>query len=231
MHENLTNVEMAHKLHEKAGERRDIGPWKGHDPRLEIVEVLLLAIVAVATAWSGYQAARWDGRSAESFAEATVLIVESDEEAILGGQEQLRDASSLNTWLLARAAGDAAMMKLVERRFSEDYRPAFEAWLLTDPFTNPDAPPDPAEMPEYANRLTDEGARTRQQMATVLDDGRASREVAEDYVRLTVFLATVLFLTAMSQRFTVWSAQVVLLGIAVAATTVILGLLMSYPRG
>ena len=93
------------------------------------------------------------------------------------------------------------------------------------------APPDPSDMPEYENRLTNEGASIRQRMAAALDEGRASREVAEDYVRLTVFLATVLFLTAMSQRFTVRSAQVVLLGTAVVATTIILGLLMSYPRG
>jgi hypothetical protein len=231
MHENLANVEMAHKLHERAGERRHGGPWKGHDPRLEIVEALLLAIVAVATAWSRYQAARWDGRSAESFAQTTVLIVESDEEAILGGQERLRDAATFNTWLLARAAGDGAMMRLVERRFSEDYRPAFNAWLLTDPFTNAGAPPDPADMPEYVNHLTKEGASTRQRMATALEEVRASREVAEDYVRLTVFLATVLFLTAISQRFTVRSAQIVLLGTAVVATTIIVGLLVSYPRG
>ena len=29
---------------------------------IEIVEVIVLALVAIATAWSGYQAARWDGQ-------------------------------------------------------------------------------------------------------------------------------------------------------------------------
>jgi hypothetical protein len=35
------------------------------DEIVEIVEAILLAVVAVATAWGGYQAARWDGRQAE----------------------------------------------------------------------------------------------------------------------------------------------------------------------
>jgi hypothetical protein len=34
---------------------------------IEILEAVLLAIVAVATAWSGYQTARWDGRQAHLY--------------------------------------------------------------------------------------------------------------------------------------------------------------------
>ena len=32
---------------------------------IEIIEALILALVAVATAWSGYQAAQWAGKRAE----------------------------------------------------------------------------------------------------------------------------------------------------------------------
>ena len=45
----------------------------GWEERVEIPEALLLAVVAVATAWSGYKAARWDGRQAEPYGEASTI--------------------------------------------------------------------------------------------------------------------------------------------------------------
>jgi len=70
---------------------------------LEILEACLLAAVAVATAWSGYQSARWDGSSAESYALASKYRVESDEAATLGGQQRLYDVTTFNSWLQARS--------------------------------------------------------------------------------------------------------------------------------
>jgi hypothetical protein len=56
-----------------------------------------------------------------------------------------------SSWLQARAAKDPALQAMLVRRFSPEYRAAFTAWLATDPFTNPDAPPGPGYMPEYHN--------------------------------------------------------------------------------
>lgn len=55
------NVEIAHELSRAESTGRQKRPW---DETLEIVEAIFLALVAIATAWSGYQAARWDGRQA-----------------------------------------------------------------------------------------------------------------------------------------------------------------------
>jgi len=40
---------------------------------IEIIEAVILALVAVATAWSGYQAAQWAGKRAERYAKASRL--------------------------------------------------------------------------------------------------------------------------------------------------------------
>jgi hypothetical protein len=54
-----TNIEIAHHLNEtKKGEHQP----SHRAETLEVFEAIVLAVVAVATAWSGYQAARWDGR-------------------------------------------------------------------------------------------------------------------------------------------------------------------------
>jgi TRAP-type C4-dicarboxylate transport system permease small subunit len=53
------NLEVAHRLSEKERADRAKRRW---EEIVEILEVLILAAAAIATAWSGYQAARGDGR-------------------------------------------------------------------------------------------------------------------------------------------------------------------------
>lgn len=66
------SVEIAHKLTE-----HEHNPKPSHRAEwLEIAEALVLAVVAVATAWSGYCSARWDGRQAVLYGNATRLRVE-----------------------------------------------------------------------------------------------------------------------------------------------------------
>ena len=80
------------------------------------------------------------------------------------------------------------------------------------------------------NRLEKEGAELRQQATEAFESGLSSREISEDYVRLNIFLATVLFMIAIAQRFRRSLPHLGLLGIAVIAMGVILTLLIIYPR-
>ena len=52
---------------------------------IEIIEALILALVAVATAWSGYQAAQWAGKRAEEYSKANRLRVTAEGLATLSG--------------------------------------------------------------------------------------------------------------------------------------------------
>jgi hypothetical protein len=193
------NIEAAHTLSE-----RGVGEEK-HQRRREIselIEVVILAIVAVATAWSVYQAARWEGRQAFLYSESTRLRIEADESVTLGGQQRLLDVSTFNTWIEERAQGQKEVADLYVERFSPEYREAFDAWLALRPFSNPDAPPGPSFMPEYRNPQIEAADELNEQARTTFDEGTESRETADRYVRLTVLFATVLFLVAVSQRFT-----------------------------
>ena len=49
------------------------------EPVIEIIEAVVLALAAVATAWSGYQAARWDGQRAQLYAESGTVKVAVEE--------------------------------------------------------------------------------------------------------------------------------------------------------
>src|SRR6266496_5906309 len=114
---------------------------------IEIIEAAILALVAVATAWSGYQAAKWAGNRAEQYANASRLRVTAEGLATLAGQERIYDSDTFNSWLAAKLDGKSQTAEFFERRFRDEYRPAFAAWMKTDPFNNAQAPPGPIFMP------------------------------------------------------------------------------------
>jgi hypothetical protein len=233
MAENNANVEIAHQLNENALERRDpsVEEEDRFEIRTEILEAFLLAFVAVATAWSGYQSALWDGHSAAHYAHASVQRVDGDGLLMLASEQRLQDISTFESWLLAKTTQNPEMAALLERRFSEDYEPAFRSWLATEPFSNESAPRGPSFMPEYKNHLVAEGEELRRNADESLELGHSTRETGEDYVRVTVFLATVLFMIAIAQRFHYRVARLGLLCASVLATAVILAFLFAYPMG
>src|ERR671923_756044 len=202
-------------------------PWQ----RLAvIIEAAFLAIVAIATAWSGYQAAKWDGRQAELYGDASTIRIDADQQLTLGGQQRLLDVSTFNTWIEARAQGRQELAALYERRFSPEFKVAFDAWLATRPFASPDAPPGPSFMPEYINPQIEKGLELNERGDRVFDEGTAARRHADDYIRTTVVLATVLFMLALSQRFKVLKIRVGVL--VVAGGLMIYGLvtIATFPR-
>src|SRR5436309_5274365 len=197
---------------------------------IEIIEAVILALVAVATAWSGYQAAQWAGKRAEHYAEATRLRVTAEGLATLAGQERIEDSGAFNSWLAAKLDGKVQTAEFFERRFRDEYRPAFAAWLGTDPFKNAQAPPGPIFMPEYHNAKHEQFLSLNKQAAEMADRGTKSGETGDDYVRITVLLATVLLITAIGQRFRFKAVRIVFMILACLLLCLPLLRLLMLPR-
>lgn len=221
-----TNIEVAQMLTESETDAKKAARHQ----LVEILEAVVLSLVAIATAWSGLQSARWDGHQARLYGTSVTLRVEAAVAATEGGQQRLLDVVTFNEWNEAIHTKDEPLAVLYIRRFSPEYRSAFEAWLKTGPFDNPAAPAGPAFMPEYHNALLEESARLNGEAAVAFTEGTEARAIAERYVRVTVFLATVLFLIALSQRFQSRKVRVGLLAVAVVLLTAALGSLATYPR-
>ena len=98
-----------------------------------------------------------------------------------------------------------------------EFRPAFEAWKKTDPLNNPEAPAGPQLMKEFHNSMTENAAKLNDQASEVFEQGNMARHHSDEYVRVTVTLATVLLLMAISQRFKVYGVRVALIGIRCAS--------------
>jgi hypothetical protein len=226
MPEGVT-VEVARALSESEG------PDKGRPRRhelLDFVELVFLAIVAVATAWCGYQATKWDGRQSLLYGQASATRFRADAASTFGGQELLANLSIFGGWLQARAANDTQLQAFYVRRFTPDYRVAFDAWLQTDPFTNPAAPAGPGSMPQYHNPYFDRAARLNAQAAATFDSGTVARETSDQYVRDTALFAAVLVLVVVAQRFELWAARIAMNSIAAALLVFVLGTALLLPR-
>lgn len=197
------------KLNERSG--HEVHPRSRTEEVIEVIEAVVLALVALATAWSGYQAARWDGHRAQLYAESDKLKVGVEELNTLAGQERLYDITTFNSWIAAKAGGNQKLAAMFESRFRDEYRTAFSAWLNTDPFNNPKALQGPVFMPEYRSAKREEAKRLNVKAAAVFEQGTHAGDMGDRYVRITVLLATVLLITAIGQRFRVTSVRTGLL--------------------
>jgi hypothetical protein len=166
-----------------------------------VVEALLMGVVAVATAWGGYQAARWSGLQSAKYIEASGLRVEATLASTRAGQLTLYDLVLFNQWLNAQASGQTHLAHMYQRRFRPSFPPVFQAWLATDPFHNPDAPPGPLLMPQYKLAEADRASELEGQASQAFAAGKAANEQSESYVLNAVFLASTLFFIGIGQRF------------------------------
>jgi hypothetical protein len=226
--EATSNIEFAHKIHEHGHHHSP--PTDRRAQWVEIVEAVVLAIVAVATAWSGYQAAKWDALSAQHYNLASRTTVASQEKATLAGQDRLYDITSFNGWVAAKVAGNEKVADFYQRRFRPEYATAFTAWQKLDPLNNPSAPPGPIFMAEYASTNGRESAKLAEEATGYYEKGVSTRETGDRYVKVTVFLATVLLLTALSQRFEIFGARVAVVAVAFVLLAVSTYWLLTLPR-
>ena len=233
MPEGPSNVELAHHIdqHAHAGEReheRDTA--RRREAIVEIAEAVLLAFVAIATAWAGYQTGRWDGRQTQLYGLSSKYRAQENRAANRSGEQRLYDTSTFGFWYQEKVQGDEAAADLFERRFRPEYRPAFAAWLRTDPLHNPKAPAGPLLMPQYHNAAADQAAAAGRRATADFDAGTEARERGDKYLRITVLLATVLFLIALAQKFRLQRVRVGLLVLSGVLLLIGLSFIGSYPR-
>jgi hypothetical protein len=188
-------------------------PKDSRDRLLSVTEALLLSLVAVLAAYSGYAAAKWGTYSSVSLAKASAARTKANRADLEALQIRTLDSVSFNAWFSAFTTGNTNAERLAEKRLRPGYRPAFYAWLATDPAHNPKAPPGPSYMPQYV---------IPQEHSANADDGEADASFArgteagaigDKYVRDTVFLATVLFLVGISGHFPLRPARYGLIGV------------------
>ncbi len=172
-----------------------------HDRLVSIAEAVLLSIVALMAAWSGYAAAKWSTESRVGLAEASAARTEANRANLKAIELRNFDSSTFEAWFAAFTARNQQAMTIAERRFRPGFRVAFDAWRKTKPESNPNAPPGPTYMPQYRQPGLRQGKALDNQADVAFAAGATAGERSDKYVRTTVFLASVLFLVGISTRF------------------------------
>ena len=184
------------------------GPAKGHDRVITIIEALALATVAVLAAWSGYSAARWSTASHLDLARASTTRSEANRAYLDAGETRDLDSTMFNAWFTSYLKGNQEGMALAEKRFRPEFKLAFDAWLDTDPATNPSAPAGPTYMPQYPQPDLARSADLDAMADGFYAKGAAAGGHADDYIRITVYLAAVLLLVGVSGHFRLKAARI-----------------------
>jgi len=186
------------------------------DRTLEIIAALLLSLATVGIAWSGYQAARWSGVQARRYTQASAARSLANRASTLAAQERTQDLLNFNRWLEVTTEGNTQLAALYERRFRDEFRPAFSAWQASDPLNNPQAIPSPLLEKQYVLADAVNADKLEHVGDVRFEQGKQANENADDYVFVTVFFAVVLFFAGISLRFTWYPIRIGILAMAAA---------------
>jgi hypothetical protein len=167
---------------------------------VELFSTILLAVAAVATAWSTYQSTRWRGEQAVDTSKGTAARIQSSQAATRAGQLTQIDIATFVQWTNARVAGDRELADFYRNRFRPEFEPAFDAWLATRPFTNPNAPLTPFAMPQYKVAESVHSKALNAQAEARSNDAEQANERADNYVLAVVLLAASLFFAGISTK-------------------------------
>ena len=167
---------------------------------IDTAGAVLLALAAVATAWSSYQASRWTGEQAKAFSSANAARVESTKDADLANSQTQVDIALFIQWVEADLNHDEVIADFYLQRFREEFKPAFRAWLQTDPFEDPTAPDSPFAMPQYVLAARQDATELEATADATAETARLYVQRATNYVLGVVLFAVALFFAGISSK-------------------------------
>jgi len=180
---------------------------------VELVATVLLALATVATAWSGYQANRWNGEQAKAGAKVNALRIESATASGLANAQTQIDVATFTQWVNAYALKQTELADFYFRRFRVEFKPALNAWIATKPLKNPDAPLTPFAMPQYKLAARVDAARLDAEAEIFATKVRQDIQRSSNYVLGVVLFASALFFAGMSTKLSTPRLRIALLSI------------------
>lgn len=190
----------------------------------EIVTILLISVVAVLTAWCGFESSKWGGEMSIAFSQASGARIQSASADGAARDARSYDLTIYAAWVNAVAEKRQGLADYIEARFTPHFTVAFDDWeesgrVLNSPLAEKSyLPPGQAEAKELS-------ARADAKFSEALE----SNARGDRYSLLTVLFALVLFFAAMSSRdFAPWAART-FLGLAAVMAICGAAILSTFP--
>jgi hypothetical protein len=219
--------------------------WGSND-RVELIATIVLAVATILTAWSGFESGKWGGEQSVNFSQAGAARTESTRADTLGGQlvqidvamyidwvtalsDELADGTITEASLNPYSPTESTVSGFLYKRFRDEFLPAVDAWLATDPITNDAAPKTPFQMEEYVVAQSVEADRLTGVADAKAADARTANQNGDNYVLTMVLFASVLFFAGVSSKMNRPRNRVIVLGFGVVTLVVGLIILASLP--
>jgi hypothetical protein len=167
---------------------------------IEVAATVLLAFAAVSTAWSSYQATRWNGEQAKTAGTVNKTRIEAARASDLANAQQQVDVATFMQWVDSYARDETELVSFYRERFRPEFKPAFEAWIATKPLITAGAPRTPFVMPEYRLAAKAEADRLDVRAEALSAEVRRNIQRASNYVLGVVLFAVALFFAGMSAK-------------------------------
>lgn len=177
---------------------RPIASW---DRRSNMLAVVLMALATLGSSWSAYQSSLWNGIQIFHLNDAAKLSRDADEKTTVAGQQRGLDTALFVLCARDFFEGKRLQVEFILRRMRPDFRQAVEAWMATEPRTNPDAPSTPFAMPQYHQWLADEARELEKRSGEVYSQARYANSASDTYTLIGVLYTSALFLAGLISAF------------------------------
>jgi hypothetical protein len=216
--------------HKSAFRRR----LKEGEPTSRLVEIwsaVLLSVTVILTAWSAFEASKWGGAMSIAFSQSSSTRITASTAASEVAAARQVDLSIYSLWLQMKAANDESAASYVEKRFTDRFRIAFDAWVAQGGATNSQtAPLSPFALPSYVPPGTREQVELNAQAEAKTQEALRNNQRGDNYTILGVLFAVVLFFAAMATRFVNRRLQSGMLLFASVAFVGGVGFLLTFPK-
>ena len=170
------------------------------DHRLEVMSTLLLALAAVATAWSSYQSARWTAEYRKASGHTNAVRIEAARAQSRAQAQRAIDLATFTQWIDAYALRRSELRDFYFKRLRNEFKPAVVAWLATEPLTNPRAPLTPFVMPQYKRAAAEQANQLDAEAELSSGLGQRYSLRGTNYVLAVVLFAVSLFFAGISTK-------------------------------
>ena len=181
--------------------------------RVELAAAVLLAIAAVTTAWSSYQASRWNGEQAKTASSVNKTRIAAARAADLASSQTQVDIATFIQWVDAYAQQEAELASFYRERFRAEFKPAFDAWIATRPLRTPGAPPTPFAMPQYRLAAAADATRLDAEAEVLAAQVRSYIQRSSNYVLGVVLCAVALFFAGISTKLVSRRLRIAMVGL------------------
>lgn len=195
---------------------------------LEILAVALLGIATVGTAWCGFQAAQWNGEQADLAREAADQRLEASRLFGLATQAVAFDANMVAEYAQAVVDGDEDLQAFYRASlFRAEFLPVLDRWEAE--IADGGVPTRLLEDEEYLQEQLAPYEEATAAAEDVTDRSEVAGRNADDYVLVTVLLATSLFFAGVTTSFRMRTARLLLLAAAGLTVAYSASLLVDLP--